>query len=78
MKATMDRRDVLQMAAVLAVARSPTQPSWTAPSSNEAGACGEVVSLERVPFPRTVSFKVRHGDNAPVTLYGHYWYDVER
>jgi len=57
-----------------AIRSRPVAPPPTDP-------CGTVsylpVPLERVPFPKVITFTGQYGSKTPVTLVGHYWYNAD-
>lgn len=78
----MSRRNLLKAAAWSAMPFGlpllPGAGSTAARADTAAGGGVEhlPVTLDVVPFPKSISFSVAMPGKDPVTLYGHYWYNA--
>jgi uncharacterized protein len=75
------RRDVLKYAGLTILGSVVnTCSALSVPSgSEECGRDAEYlpVTLNKVPFPRNIEFRVQYSGKSPITLAGHYWYNAD-
>jgi predicted acyl esterase len=82
METQFNRRELLELAAWMALMPAALGRGPQVPLVEAAEECGQDVEylpvpLEKVPFPKNITFTVQHAGQPPLTLYAHYWYNAD-